>query len=83
MSVVPMAPRVFFQLLSLHLASPGFSEQSGQCEQQDTWRQEQAETQDSWICILGHFGHFSSLTFVDICFMAQNVVHFSDCFLCS
>ena len=29
------------------------------------------------------FGHFRSFTFVDICFMAQEVVHFSDCFLCS
>ena len=35
-SAVPMAPRVFFQLLSSHLASPGFSKQCGQCEQQDS-----------------------------------------------
>ena len=44
MSAVPMAPQGSFQPLSLHLAYPGFSEQRGQCEQQDSWRQEQNMT---------------------------------------
>ena len=37
-SAFPMAPRVFFQPLSLSLAYPGFSEQ---CEHQDNWHREQ------------------------------------------
>ena len=40
-SVVPMAPRVFFQPLSLCLAYPGFSKQCGQREQPDRWCCEQ------------------------------------------
>ena len=34
-SAVPKAPRVSLQPLSWHLAYPGFSEQSEQCEEQD------------------------------------------------
>ena len=38
MYAIPMAPCVSFQLLSPHLAYPGFSKQ---CEPQDSWHCEQ------------------------------------------
>ena len=44
MSAVPTALGVFLQSLDSCLANPGFSEQRGQCEQQDSWRQEQNMT---------------------------------------
>ena len=45
-SAVPMAPRVFFQLVSSHLASPGFSKQCGQCEQQDSLESESVNLEE-------------------------------------
>ena len=48
MSVVPVAPQVSLEPLSSCLAYPGFSEQCGQCEQQDNWHCEQDEKQYNW-----------------------------------
>ena len=48
MSAVPMALRISFQPLSLHLAYPGFNEQSAQREQRDSWPHKQDEKQHNW-----------------------------------
>ena len=45
MSVVPMAPRISFQLLSSCLVYTGISKQCRQCEQQDNWCHGQDEEQ--------------------------------------
>ena len=42
-SVVPMAPRVFFQSLSAYLIYPKLSEQYKQCEQQDNWHHKKVQ----------------------------------------
>ena len=45
--VCSFAPWVYFPSCSSCLASPGFSEQCGQCEQQDNWLSEQ-DQQYNW-----------------------------------
>lgn len=69
LSAVTRAPWVSFQALSLCLASPGFSEQCGQCEQQDSWRQEQNMTltvpiKENDVCSL--CSHTFSICFVHL-----------------
>ena len=66
---VPTVCQVFFQPLSLRLAYHGFSEQCGQCEQQDSWRQEQNMTltvpiKENDVCSL--CSHTFSICFVHL-----------------
>ena len=52
-SAVPMAPWIFFQPLSLHLAYPGFSKQCEQHEQRDNQCHQQDEEQwYTWLTII-------------------------------
>ena len=68
-SAVPVAPGVFLRPVNSCLAYLGFSEQCGQCEQQDSWRQEQNMTltvpiKENDVCSL--CSHTFSICFVHL-----------------
>ena len=64
-SAVPTAPRDSFQILSLHLAYPGFHEQCRQCEE------DQRETRKTEFFT---FHAFEGLTFFFTSFLIKSII---------